>query len=278
LNARTVVTGGKLLANLLLAAFSVFCVFPILWVLYSSLKNQAAFSRNIVSLPSSLHFENYSKAFWDGELYRYLGNSAFVAAVSVVLTIAIGFVTGYFLSRFSFRGRNALYAMFLFGMLVPTYGLLVPLFIEYRNLHLLDSRLSLVLPEVTFALPLVIFLIESFMKSIPTEMEEAAYMDGASLTSSLFRIVFPMCRPILSTCVIISFLNIWNEFPFALILINTQELKTVPVGLTNFVGQYTVDYPQLMAGINVSILPVIVVYLLLYKRIIQGMVAGAVKG
>jgi raffinose/stachyose/melibiose transport system permease protein len=201
-----------------------------------------------------------------------------VSATSVVLTILIGFITGYFLSRFSFKGRNVLYTMFLFGMLVPVYGLLVPLFIEYRNLHLLDHRLSLVLPEVTFALPLVIFLIESFMKSIPIEMEEAAYVDGASLVSTLFRIVFPMCRPVLSTCIIISFLNIWNEFPFALILINTQELKTIPVGLTNFVGQYTVNYPQLMAGIVVSILPVILVYLLLYKRIIQGMVAGAVKG
>ena len=163
-------------------------------------------------------------------------------------------------------------------MLVPTYGLLVPLFIEYRNLNFLDHRLSLVLPVVAFALPLVIFLIESFMKGIPRELEEAAYVDGSSLLSLLFRIVFPVCRPVLSTCAIISFLNIWNEFPFALILISSQHLKTIPVGLTNFVGQYTVDYPQLMAGIVVSILPVILVYLSLYKRIIQGMVAGAVKG
>ncbi|MBB6730681.1 carbohydrate ABC transporter permease [Cohnella sp. CBP 2801] len=268
----------KAVSNVLLAAFSVVSIFPILWVLYSSLKNQQEFSVNILSLPSSLHFDNYVKAFWDGELYRYLGNSAFVSVISVGLTILIGFVTGYFLSRFSFKGRNVLYAMFLFGMLVPVYGLLVPLFIEYRNLHLLDHRLFLVLPEVTFALPLVIFLIESFIRSVPIEMEEAAYVDGANLASTLFRIVFPMCRPVLSTCMIISFLNVWNEFPFALVLINSQDLKTIPVGLTNFVGQYTINYPQLMAGINVSIVPVIVVYLCLYKRIIQGMVAGAVKG
>lgn len=278
MNRKGAITSVKAVFNALIAAFSVLCIFPILWVMYSSLKTQQQFSVNILSLPTSFHFQNYVTAFWNGKLYRYLGNSAFVSATSVVLTILIGFITGYFLSRFSFKGRNVLYTMFLFGMLVPVYGLLVPLFIEYRNLHLLDHRLSLVLPEVTFALPLVIFLIESFMKSIPIEMEEAAYVDGASLVSTLFRIVFPMCRPVLSTCIIISFLNIWNEFPFALILINTQELKTIPVGLTNFVGQYTVNYPQLMAGIVVSILPVILVYLLLYKRIIQGMVAGAVKG
>jgi len=265
-------------ANVLVAAFSVLCIFPIVWVMYSSLKDQQAFTLDIVALPTSLHFENYAKAFWDGHLNRYLANSLFVSAVSVVLTILIGFVTGYFLSRFSFRGRNVLYTMFLFGMLVPVYGLLVPLFIEYRNLHLLDHRLSLVLPDVAFALPLVIFLIESFLKSVPIEMEEAAYVDGANLGSTLARIVLPMCRPVLSTCIIISFLNIWNEFPFALVLINSQNLKTVPVGLTNFVGQYTVNYPQLMAGITVSILPVIIVYLCLYKRVIQGMVAGAVKG
>ncbi|WP_202886967.1 carbohydrate ABC transporter permease [Cohnella zeiphila] len=278
MNRKGAIASVKAVSNVLLAAFSVVSIFPILWVLYSSLKNQQEFSVNILSLPSSLHFDNYVKAFWDGELYRYLGNSAFVSVISVGLTILIGFVTGYFLSRFSFKGRNVLYAMFLFGMLVPVYGLLVPLFIEYRNLHLLDHRLFLVLPEVTFALPLVIFLIESFIRSVPIEMEEAAYVDGANLASTLFRIVFPMCRPVLSTCMIISFLNVWNEFPFALVLINSQDLKTIPVGLTNFVGQYTINYPQLMAGINVSIVPVIVVYLCLYKRIIQGMVAGAVKG
>ncbi|WP_274652094.1 carbohydrate ABC transporter permease [Paenibacillus humicola] len=278
MNRKIAVAGVKSAANVLIAVFSLVSIFPILWVMYSSLKNQQEFSFNILSLPKSLHFDNYVTAFWDGKLYLYLWNSAFVSAISVVLTILIGFVSGYFLSRFSFRGRNVVYTMFLFGMLVPVYGLLVPLFIEYRNLHLLDHRLFLVLPEVTFALPLVIFLIESFMKSVPIEMEEAAYVDGANTVSTLFRIVFPICRPVLSTCIIISFLNIWNEFPFALILINSQELKTIPVGLTNFVGQYTINYPQLMAGINVSILPVIIVYLCLSKRIIQGMVAGAVKG
>ena len=268
---------AKVVSNLLVAAFSIACIFPIIWVLYSSLKTQAEFDLNILSLPAEFRFENYATAFWSGKLYKYLWNSAIVSSLSVVLVILIGFVTGYFLSRYTFRGRNVLYTMFLFGMIIPVYGLLVPLFIEYRNLNLLDSRLSLVLPEAAFALPLVIFLIESFVKGVPVDMEEAAHVDGANIVTTMSRIIFPMCGPVLSTCIILSFLNIWNEFPFALILINSQDLKTIPVGLTHFAGQYTVNYPQLMAGINVSILPVILIYLCFYKRIIQGMVAGAVK-
>lgn len=269
---------GKLLLNTGIILFSIMSIFPIIWILYSSLKTQQEFSLSILSLPNSFYVENYITAFWDGQLYRYLLNSIIVSAIGVVLTILIGFVTGYFLSRFSFKGRNVIYFMFMFGMLVPVYGLLVPVFIEYRTLGILDSRLSLVLPQVAFALPLVIFLIESFIKSVPVEVEEAAYVDGASIHTTLFRIVQPMCRPVLATCMIISFLNIWNEFPFALVLISSQDLKTIPVGLTTFVGTYTMNYPQLMAGISVSILPIIMVYLLLSKRIISGMVAGAVKG
>lgn len=275
---RAVVHSAKWLSNAAIAVLSVASVFPILWIMYSSLKTHQAFSMNIMSFPTKPEYQNYVAAFWEGELYRYLWNSAIVSSVSVVLVIVIGFVTGYFLSRLTFPGRNALYTMFLFGMLVPVYGLLVPIFIEFRNLNMLDHRFSVVLPQVAFALPLVIFLIESFIKSIPSEIEEAAFVDGANINTTLVRIVLPMCGPVLSTCTIVSFLNVWNEFPFALILINTQDLKTIPLGLTNFVGQYTVNYPQLMAGISVSILPVIAVYLALYKRIIQGMVSGAVKG
>lgn len=277
MSRKWLVIPGKTVTNLIVVAFSLTCIFPIIWIMYSSFKTQHEFELNIVSLPVSLYFENYVSAFSVGKLHKYLWNSAYVSAVSVLLTVLIGFVTGYFLSRYRFRGRNVLYTMFLFGMIIPVYGLLVPLFIEFRNLNMLDNRLSLVLPEVTFALPLVIFLIESFVKGIPTEMEEAAYVDGANLVTTMARVVFPMCGPVLSTCIILSFLNIWNEFPFALILINSQELKTIPVGLTHFAGTFTVNYPQLMAGINVAIMPVILVYLIFYKRIIQGMVAGAVK-
>jgi raffinose/stachyose/melibiose transport system permease protein len=268
----------KTLLNILLMLFSLVCIFPILWILYSSLKTHQEFSLNILSFPTKFHFENYVKVFWEAKLYQYFLNSVFLAIVATFLTIVIGFITGYFLARFDFKGRNFLYMLFLFGMLVPVYGLLVPVFIEYKNVGFLDNRFSLLLPMVTFALPVVIFLIESFVKSLPIEIEEASYVDGTNLFTSITRIVYPMCRPIISTSIILSFLNVWNEFPFSLILISTQELKTLPVGLTNFVGQYTVNYPQLMSGINVAIIPVIFVYLLMHKKIIQGMVAGAVKG
>ncbi len=264
--------------NLFMILFSITCIFPLIWMLYSSLKTQQEFSMDIISLPKVLHFDNFIAAIKIGKMHMFFGNSLFNSAVSVVLIIIIGFVVAYFLSRYNFKLRNLIYIVFLFGMLVPVHSLLIPLFIQFKVLWLLDKRFTLILPYVAFGLPMAIFLFESFIKSTPVEIEEAAYLDGSSTSTIIFKIVFPVCRPVISTILILSFLNAWNEFPFALILLTKQSLKTLPIGLSNFNGAYTVNYPQLMAAMVIAILPVIVIYLLSSKRIIEGMTAGSVKG
>lgn len=167
--------------------------------------------------------------------------------------------------------------MFLSGMLIPIHGLLVPIFVEFKSLGLLDERFTLILPYVTFELPIAIFLLESFIKNLPVEIEEAAYIDGCSTTKMLFRIVLPMCKPVMAAVVILSFLNVWNEFPFALVLINTPALRTLPIGLANFASAHTSNYPQMMAAMVISVIPILALYLGFYRRIISGMTAGAVK-
>lgn len=269
---------AQILINLFMVVFSITCLFPLIWMFYSSLKTQKEFSLDIISLPKILHFENFIEAIKVGRMHMFFGNSLFNSVISVVLIIIIGFVIAYFLSRYNFKMRNLIYVLFLFGMLVPVHSLLIPLFIQFKVLWLLDKRFTLILPYVAFGLPMAIFLFESFIKSVPVEIEEAAYLDGSSTSTIIFKIVLPVCRPVLSTILILSFLNSWNEFPFALILIRKQSLKTIPIGLSNFNGAYSVNYPQLMAAMVIAVLPVIIIYLLASKRIIEGMTAGSVKG
>jgi len=265
-------------ANVFVSLFSITCIFPIIWMVYSSLKTNKEFSLNIMKLPEVLQFGNYVQAMVEGKIASYFRNSVINTFVTVFFVIVLAFVAGYLLSRFQFRGRNVIYTLFLSGMLVPIYALLIPIFIEFKALGLLNKRISLILPYIAFALPTAIFLIESFITTIPKELEEAAYIDGSSFLNTMFKIIMPVCKPVISTCAILSFLSTWNEFPLALVLIRSNTLKTMPIGLTNFVGAYTVNYPLMLSALVVSTIPVILIYLLFYNQIMKGMTAGAVKG
>lgn len=269
---------SKVIINVLVMAFSITCIYPIIWMLYSSLKSNPEFNRNILSLPKKLCFENYAEAFRLGKIGMYSVNSMFNAVVTCILVILFSFIIGYFIARFNFRGRKFLYLTFLFGMLVPIHALLVPVFIQYKNFGLFDSRLTLIVPYVAFGLPFSIFLMEGFIKSVPKELEEAAFIDGSSFLSTMFRIIFPVCKPTIVTIAILTFLDGWNEFPFALVLIKSDALKTISLGLLNFKGQYSANYTVQMAGLLMAMVPIIVLYALLNKQIIEGMTAGAVKG
>lgn len=265
-------------ANVFVSVFSITCIFPIIWMIYSSLKTDKEFSLDILSLPKKLIFDNYTQAIAEGNIGSYFINSMFNTVITVCIVIVIAFVTGYCLSRFTFKGRTFVYYMFLSGMLIPIYALLIPIFVEFKTLGILNKKFTLILPYIAFALPVSVFLVESSVASVPIEIEEAACIDGSSFLHTMFYIVMPMCKPVLSTSAILAFLNTWNEFPLALVLIRSNALKTMPIGLTNFVGSYTVNYPLMLAALVVSTLPVVIMYLLFYNQIMKGMTAGAVKG
>ncbi len=268
----------RLIINLVVALFSVTCIYPVIWMIYSSLKTGPEFNRNILALPEKLNFENYVKAFKMGKIGLYSLNSLFNAVVSCALVILFAFIVGYFIARYKFRGRKLIYTMFLFGMLVPIHALLVPVFIQYKNFGLFDNRLTLIIPYVALGMPFAIFLMEGFIKTVPKELEEAAYIDGSNFFSTMFRVVFPVCKPTLVTIGILSFLDGWNEYPFALVLIRSDTLKTISLGLLNFNGQYSKEYTIQMAGLIMAMIPIIVIYAIMNKQIIEGMTGGAVKG
>ena len=269
---------GRTIINIALWMLSITCIFPIVWMIYSSLKTQKEFAIDIISLPQKPAFSNYVQAITEGNLGTYFMNSVYYTVISVLIAVILSFVIGYILSRFKFRGRTFIYYFFLAGMLIPIYALLIPIFLEFKAFGLLNKRITLILPYIAFALPVGVFLVESYVKAIPWEMEEAACIDGCRFGQTMSRIILPMCQPVLSTTAILSFLNTWNEFPLALVLIRSNRLKTMPLGVTNFVGTYTVNYPLMFAALSISALPVIIVYLLFYSKVMNGMVSGAVKG
>ena len=177
-----------------------------------------------------------------------------------------------------------MYLMFLMGMLIPIHSLLVPIYIVFRNVPIGETGLigqwyTLVIPYVAFGLPMAIFLVEGFVKGIPTALEEAAAIDGSSFSRTLFSIIMPICRPIMVTVGIINVFSCWNEFSFALVLLKSNGgWATLPLAMRQFSGQFSTNYPQLMSAMLITMAPVVLFYFIFSKQIIKGMVAGAVKG
>jgi raffinose/stachyose/melibiose transport system permease protein len=268
----------RVIPNVVLMLFSITCIFPAIWLLYSSLKNKSEFYESPLALPKSFNFEHYITILTKSNIMTWMGNTVRNSVLSLFFILLIGFISGYFLSRYKFRGRNTLYNYFLLGMLVPIHALIVPMYVQFTKAGMNDNWFTLILPYTAFGLPIAVFLVESYVKSIPSEVEEAAAIDGSSLHRTLFLIILPICKPILVTIGIIQFFYAWNEFTFALILIDSEKWMTIPVGITLFKGQYSTNYPKMMTAMIIAILPAMALYFVFSKQIIKGMVAGAVKG
>jgi raffinose/stachyose/melibiose transport system permease protein len=269
---------AKVAINLFLLVYAITAIYPLIWMIFSSLKTQPEFMLNIFALPSRVNLTNYIKIFQVGTVFRAFLNSIFASVVSIIFILVLAFVIAYILARYQFRGRNVIYIFFMFGLTIPIYALMVPLFLEFKYLGMLDNQFTIIPPMVAFELSGGIFLFESYIRSIPIEVEEAAFMDGASTNTILTQVLFPMCTPIIVTYVVLSFLGTWNSFAFPLVLLESQQYKTIPLWLNTFQGERTVDYTGKMTGLVIASIPVIVIYLLFRDKIMEGMIAGSVRG
>lgn len=271
---------ATVILNFVCIIFSATCIFPIVWMGYSSLKLKRVFNADTVGLPKNPTLENYIKILSnkDYHLGESMMNSVRTTLISIVLIVLFSFVIGYILARVRFKLNRPLYIMFLMGMLIPIHSLLVPIYIVFKNFNINNQWFTLILPYVSFALPMGVFLVEGYVKSIPISLEEAAAIDGSSFSYTMWHIILPLCRPILITVAIIQIFSCWNEFSFALVLIKDVHLQTVPLALTQFKGQFASDYPKQMAAMLITMSPIIVLYFVFSKQIIKGMVSGAVKG
>jgi len=271
-----IVTGGK---YLLFVLFFFIDVFPLIWILMSSLKTDREFAANVMSLPQTPSFRNYADAWRSSKIGTYFFNSVYVTAISGTVIVGLSLMISHVLARYRFRLRKFVYFFFLLGMLIPVHTTLVPLFIMFRSLGALNRWFTLLIPYVGFGLPLAVFILESFIRtSVPLELEEAATLDGCGHFRALWRVVAPMCKPAIAAVCIMTFLFVWNDFAFPLIFISREGLKTLQLGLMNYVGPYATDYTQMMAALMIATLPIMLAYFIFRKQLIKGMVAGALKG
>ncbi len=267
-----------LLVNVPIMLLSLTCIFPVIWLIYSSLKTDAEFTLSPVALPKAIHLENYVYAFRKASFGTFVVNSVFNSLVALLLVLFLAFAIGYVLSRYRFPGRTLIYTALMASMMIPIHALIVPVFIQERAIGILNTRWSLIPVYVALELPTSVFLIDSYLKGISTDLEDAASIDGASLLRTMFTIIMPVCKPILSTVVILTFMHVWNEFAFAQVLISEETLKTIPIGLTYFTSQYTTSYTLMLSALAMATVPVLVVYLFFYNKVMEGMMAGAIKG
>ncbi|WP_214626796.1 carbohydrate ABC transporter permease [Paenibacillus agaridevorans] len=262
----------------LLLVYAAVTLYPLYWLMISAFKSNQEFFNRPYAWPQNFQIDNITRA-WDlGKMGQALINSTIVTLAAVVLTIVLGTLAAYALERFTFKMNNVIKGIFLLGMLIPIHSTLVPLFIFMNKIGLLDTYWSLILPYTAFELPIAIFLGMAYLASIPREVEEAAMIDGNGWWGVFGRIIFPLCLPVISTVTILAFLRFWNDFSFALVFINSQALKTLPLSLSLFSDGFGTDYSLTMGAMFIAVIPTIVIYLIFQEQIMKGMVAGSVKG
>lgn len=268
---------GILYAVLILIAITQ--IFPLYWLITFSLKsNIEIFGQNVIGLPQVWRFENYVNAFTKGGIFRYFYNSVLYSTVTVGAAGILSAMAAYALSRMQWKLRGAVFAIFTLGIMIPTQAALLPLFQILDKIGLKGGYLGLLIPYITFALPMSIMILTGFYKGIPKELEEAAYIDGSGIFHCFFKIILPIIKPALATASIFTFLSTWNELMFANTLVDSDKYRTLPVGIMSFAGQYSTDWGLIGAGMVIATLPTILIYFMLSNQVQESLVAGAVKG
>ncbi len=252
---------------------------PFIFVVMTALRSQGEMlSNGVFSLPGAIRWSNFADAWQIGHFNVYFVNSGIVTLVKVPLSIFVASLAAYPLAQMRFRLNTAIFLFFLVGLAVPVHVTLLPVFILLKNLGILNTLLALFPPYIAFGLPFQIFVMRGFFRGIPGELLEAARIDGASELTGFWQIMLPLSAPALVTLAIIDGLHTWNEFLLALVLINSDRWKTVPLGLLNFQGEFGSNYPQLTAAILIAIAPILVVYLFFQRYLVSGLTSGALKG
>lgn len=270
---------GYSLLYIILIGVAAFQLFPLVWLLLFSLKNnQEVFNLPPLSLPANPKWENYAKVWNSGNIDVYFFNSVWITVAATVITVVLGSLVTFAITRMKWKGSSLVLGLFMVAMMIPVHSTLIPLFSMFNKIGLTDHPLSLVLSYVAFNMPITIMILLGFYYALPKEVEEAAVIDGCSVNRMFFRIVLPMTSSVIATTGIINMIYNWNEFIFVNTFISSDQYKTLTVGVQNFIGQYTTDWGAIGATLMISILPILVAYMFLSDRIVEGMAAGAVKG
>ena len=253
--------------------------FPALWILLTSLKTEAELvAKPITYWPHNPTLHNYVQAFTDQPLLRYLGNSAMVAAGSTALSLFVAALAAYAIARLNLKRRQLILTCIVASSMFPLVTLLVPIFETMRTLGLLNTYTALVIPYTVLNLPVCTLVLVSFFQSIPKDLENAAMIDGCTRLGALWRVVLPLAAPGVFTAGILAFVNAWDEFLLALSLNSSASMRTLPVGITLYQGEFSFPWPIISAALIVAIVPIAVLIALFQERVVGGLTQGGLKG
>ncbi len=262
----------------LLLANAGLVVLPLYFMMLSSLKTTREIFQRPFGWPATLAWQNYAAVWRTAHFSIYFRNSIVVTLASMVLILVAGTLAAYALGRYRFWGNDWIYVYFLTGIMVPIRLAIVPLFVLMRDLNLLDTYWSLILVYAASGLPSAIFILTGFFRTLPRDLDSAARIDGAGELDVLVRVMLPLVRPALAIVTVYNIIPIWNDFFFPLVFLHENRLKTLPLGLTVFFGEYATNWALLFAGLTLAAAPVIGLYILMSQQFIKGLTAGAIKG
>ncbi|AOM83752.1 carbohydrate ABC transporter permease [Salisediminibacterium beveridgei] len=269
----------KSILYVILAIIAVVQILPLVWLVLFSLKdNQEVFNLPPFALPQSPNWDNYLRVWTDGNIGLYFFNSIIVTGASVILTILLASLVTFAITRMQWKLNKFVLALFMIGLMIPVHSTLIPLFSFYLNIGLMNTHAAIILTYTAFNMPLTIMILLGFYYTIPRELEEAAIVDGCSIHRMFFQIILPLTAPVVATTAIINMIYNWNEFVFVNTFISSDSLKTLTVGIQNFIGQYATDWGAIGATLVISVLPLIIAFVFLSNRIVEGITAGSVKG
>ena len=253
------------------------CVTPVVYIIIGGFRTNSQITREPAGMPNPWNFENYKTVFASNTFWSELVNSLIVSLGTMVGVVALALMVSFVIARYRFRLNKALYSLFAAGMMFPITVAITPLYLLLRNLHLINSHLGIVLPQIAFGLPQAIIIMVPFLKSIPLELEEAAELDGCSRLGFFFRMVLPLSGPGVATVAILTFVSNWNAYMLPLFLLNDSSKYTLPLGVQMFSSQHSVDTAQVLAFTSLSMIPALICFTIFQKKIVGGL-AGAVKG
>ena len=269
---------GSIVRWVVLLAVATVILIPVAYAVLGGFRNAAQLAANPVGLPDPWIWSNYIDSLTGPSFWVQLRNSILVAAITTTIVVLFGSLAAFVLARRRFRGREITYTVFTLGLLFPATVAILPLIILVRDLGLQDTPLGIALPQAAFGLPLTIIILRPFFRSIPTELEDAAAIDGCGQLGFFFRILLPLSRPALATVAVLAIVSSWNQFVLPLVMLSSESNWTLPLGLTNFSTQYTTDTARILAYTSLALIPALAFYVVAERQIVGGLAAGSVKG
>lgn len=268
---------GRALLQVPLLIMAVAVLFPLYFMVANSLKNDPSFAHSALSIPFRPTLSKYVEAFRSADLGLYFVNSVIISVISVAIAVVCSAAAAFAFAKMSFPGREAIFRIMLPAMAVPSIVLLVPQFKLMSHFNLINSRWSVIILYIGIMLPMSLYLFRNFFRAFPGELLDAAAIDGLGPLQTLVRIVLPASRPVIFTAVVVNFVFAWNELLLALVFLQNEQQRTLMVGVTVFSGLYSLDVPELMAGMTIATIPVVLVYLVGQRHLMRGLLGGIGK-